>query len=93
MCRAMARTLAWIHARDGRALAERVRDYFPDADQRVLAGAFDAYLKLGLWNATPIMSQQGLEWLRDAGLQTGFLKRKVAFEEVADMRFAKQALG
>lgn len=92
MCRAMARTLKWVHAHDGAALADLLREYFPDADRRVLSAAFDEYLKLGLWNETPIMSRQGLEWLRDAGCADGFLKRRHEFEDVADMNFAQEAL-
>lgn len=92
MCRAMARTLKWVHAHDGRELAALIHDYFPDVDPRVIASAFDDYLKLGLWNESPIMSRQGLEWLRDAGLGGGFLKRKHAYEDVFDAQYAEAAL-
>lgn len=92
MCRAARRTLDWIHAHDGAALAELVRDYFPEGDVQVLAGAFDDYLRLGLWNRTPVMSRDGLEWLRDAGIAGGFLKRPLSYEEVFDGRYAEEAL-
>ena len=92
MCRAMYRTQKWVHTHDGRALAELVADYFPTEDRVTLAAAFDDYLKLGLWNETPVMLREGLDWLCEAGLGGGFLHRKHAYEEVFEMRFAEAAM-
>lgn len=61
MCRAMYRTQKWIAVHDGQALAELVKDYFPHVPQATLAASYDAYLALGVWNATPIMSRAGFE--------------------------------
>ena len=92
MCRAMCRTQKWIHAHDGRALAKLVSAYFPDLSSDLLAACCDEYLRLGLWNSTPIQSRAGLAWLCDAAVAGGRLKRAFAYEECVDMRFAEQAL-
>ena len=92
MCRAMYRTQKWIAAHDGRALAEAVGGYFPDVPRALLAACFDDYLELGLWNRTPLMSREGFEWLREAGLANGRLRRRFDYEDIAEMRFADQVL-
>jgi NitT/TauT family transport system substrate-binding protein len=92
MCRAMYRTQKWIAAHDGRALADAVAAYFPDVPANTLAAGYDRYLKLHLWNRTPIQSREGLQWLTDAALASGFLSQRPSYEEVVDPRFAEAVL-
>ena len=92
MCRAMHRTLGWIAAHEGRELAALLATWLPDVPQPVLTASFDTYKSVGLWNRTPILERAGLEWLRDAALATGILKRKITYEECVDMRWAEAAL-
>jgi len=92
MCRAMYRTQKWIQARGGTALADAIRDYFPDVPRATLAACCDYYISLGLWNRTPMMHREGLEWLRDAALAGGLLRTKFKYEDVAEMTFAEQVI-
>ena len=92
MCRAMYRTQKWIAAHDGQALAGLVSTYFPDVPVTLLGACYDDYLRLKLWNENPLMSRAGLDWLCDAGVANGRLKRKFAYEECADMQFAEAAM-
>ena len=48
LTRALYRTLKWIAARDGRALAEAIAGYFPDVPLAQLAACCDGYRSLGL---------------------------------------------
>jgi NitT/TauT family transport system substrate-binding protein len=90
MTRAMHRTLKWIAARGGRDLAEVIARYFPGVPLPVLSACCDDYRSLGLWNRTPVLKREGLEWLRDAMLAAGVIQRKSAYEDCVDMRFAAQ---
>jgi NitT/TauT family transport system substrate-binding protein len=92
MTRAMYRTLKWIAAHDGRALARAVSDYFPGLPVETLAACCDGYKARGLWNATPALQREGLEWLRDAMLAAGSIKTRFAYEDCVDMRFAQQVV-
>ncbi len=92
MCRAMYRTLKWIARHDGRDLAEAVASYFPDLPGPVLAQALGRYRTLGVWNNTPLLAREGLEWLRAAALADGRLRRHFRYEECVDMRFAEQVV-
>ena len=92
LTRAMYRTLQWIAARDGRALAEAIAGYFPDVPVARLADCCDRYQSLGLWNRTPILRREGLEWLRDAMLGAGAIRTRFAYEDCVDMRFAEQVM-
>jgi NitT/TauT family transport system substrate-binding protein len=90
LTRAMYRTLKWVAARDGRALAEAIADYFPDVPVARLAACCETYRSLGLWNRTPVLQREGLEWLRDAMLAAGAIRTRFAYEDCVDMRFAEQ---
>jgi NitT/TauT family transport system substrate-binding protein len=92
LTRAMYRTLKWIAAHDGRALADAITRYLPDIPIERLAACCDTYRSLGLWNRTPILQREGLEWLRDAMLAAGTIKTRFAYEDCADMRFAEQVM-
>ncbi len=92
MTRAMYRTLKWIAAHDGRALAEAIARYLPDIPLPALAACCNDYKALGLWNTNPVMQREGLEWLRDAMLAAGYIKTRLAYEDCVDMRFAEQVV-
>lgn len=92
MTRAMYRTLKWIAAHDGRALAETIARYLPDIPLPALAACCNDYKTVGLWNAKPVMQRAGLEWLRDAMLAAGYIKTRLAYEDCVDMRFAEQVV-
>jgi NitT/TauT family transport system substrate-binding protein len=92
LTRAMYRTLKWIAARDGRALAEAIAGYFPDVPVARLAACCDRYRSLGLWNRTPVLLREGLEWLRDAMLGAGAIRTRFAYEDCVDLRFAERAV-
>jgi len=92
LTRAIYRTLKWIAAHDGRALAEAIADYFPDVPVARLAACCDRYRSLGLWNRTPVLQREGLEWLRDAMLAAGAIGNCFDYEDCVDMRFAEQVV-
>ncbi|MGH8623049.1 MAG: ABC transporter substrate-binding protein, partial [Burkholderiales bacterium] len=92
LTRAMVRTLKWIAARDGRALAEAITGYFPDVPVERLAACCERYRSLGLWNRTPVLQREGLEWLRDAMLGAGAIRTRFAYQDCVDTRFADQVL-
>jgi NitT/TauT family transport system substrate-binding protein len=92
LTRAMYRTLKWVAAHDGRALAEAIASYFPDIPVARLAACCDTYRSLGLWNTSPVLQREGLEWLRDAMLAAGAIKTRFTYKDCVDMQFAEQVL-
>jgi NitT/TauT family transport system substrate-binding protein len=92
LTRAMYRTLKWVAAHDGRALAEAIASYFPDIPVARLAACCERYRSLGLWNRNPVPQREGLEWLRDAMLAAGAIRTRFSYEDCVDMRFAERVL-
>lgn len=92
MTRAIYRTQKWIAAHDGRDLAEAIARYLPDLAPATLAACLEAYQRLGIWNRTPVIQRAGVEWLRDAMFAAGAIRSRIAFEDLADTRFAEQAV-
>ena len=74
----MYRTLSWIAAHEARDLAALLASWFPTFPQPILTACFDGYKAIGLWNRAPILQRAGFEWLRDAALATGILKKNSA---------------
>jgi len=92
MTRAIYRTQKWIAAHDGRDLAAAIAGYLPDIPAQTLAACCNDYKGHGVWNKDPIQQRAGLEWLRDAMLACNAIRTKFTYEDLADMRFAEQAL-
>jgi NitT/TauT family transport system substrate-binding protein len=92
MTRGMYRTLKWIAAHNGSALAEAIAGYFPDLPPGRLAACCERYRSLGLWSQTPAMQREGLERLRDAMLGAGVIRTRFAYEQCVDARFAEEVM-
>ena len=92
MTRAMYRTQRWIAAHDGGELAQAIGGYMPDIPLSTLVASCRGYKASGIWNTDPLQQRAGLEWLRDAMLDCNAIRAKPAFEDLADMRFAEQAM-
>jgi NitT/TauT family transport system substrate-binding protein len=92
MCRAMYRTQKWMAAHDSRELARAIAPYFPELAPDILASALEGYRSRDIWNATPQPERAGLEWLRDAAIAGGMLKKPFRYEDCVDVRFAQQAV-
>lgn len=92
MCRAMYRSQKWIVAHSAGELAVALADYFPEIPRPVLMTCFESYKTSGLWNRDPVLQRAGFEWLRDAALADGFLKKKFTYEECVDMQYAQAAV-
>ena len=92
LVRAMFRTLKWIAAHDGQALARAVAGYFPDVPAARLGACCERYRQLGLWNRSPVLAREGLEWLRDAMLAAGAIRTRFTYEDCVDMRYAEEVL-
>jgi hypothetical protein len=45
-----------------------------------------------VWNRTPMMQPEGLEWLEAACLPSGHIQHGVPYDRCVDMRFAAQAI-
>jgi NitT/TauT family transport system substrate-binding protein len=92
MTRAMYRTQQWMAAHTAEELAACVATYFPELSQTTLTHALERYIKLRLWNRTPMMQPEGLAWLEAACLSGGYIQHGVPYDHYVDMRFAAQVI-
>ena len=92
MCRAVYRAQQWIASNSGSALAEVVAEWFPGTPREVLGACFDDYKRLGVWSSSPLVSHAGFDFIRDAGLSMGRVRKRFEFDDCVDTRFAKQAM-
>jgi NitT/TauT family transport system substrate-binding protein len=92
MTRAIYRTQQWIAAHDGAEFAQLIHSYLPDIPVQTLAACCAGYKARGVWNADPIQQRAGLEWLRDAMLACGAIRRRFEYEDLAEMRFAEEVM-
>ena len=82
----------WIAAHDAGALADLVRDFFPDLERPVLTGGIRRYLDNSVWGRTPWLEREGFE-RQAAGLSSGgLIGPPPAYEDCIDMQFVERVL-
>lgn len=84
MARAMGKTLHRIATTPGAGLAPYLHDLFPDLEPPLLAACIDRYKSLDLWNEDPDLLRTGFDWLREAMIAAGTIRRGASFEECVD---------
>lgn len=92
MTRAIYRTQKWIYAHSGAQLAAVVAAYLSHVPADVLARCFDEYKSLGVWSRDPGVKRAGIEWKRDAMLETGTIRKGLEYEDYVDPRFFEAAM-
>jgi len=93
MVRAIYKTQRWVAAASPEAIATAIASYFPALDRGVLTRALARYKAQRVWGSDPMLSKDGFERLRRALLGSGFLKRRVSFDECVDNRLAHTVIG
>jgi NitT/TauT family transport system substrate-binding protein len=92
MTRAIYRTQKWIYAHSGAQLAAVVAAYLSHVPAGVLARCFDEYKSLGVWSRDPSVKRAGIEWKRDAMLETGTIKQGLEYEDYVDPSFGESVV-
>ncbi len=92
MLRGLARTLAWVAASPGEALAECIAPYFPDLAPARLARCLDRYKSIGLWTPDPFYPEEAFTRLEHAMFTAGAITRKPGFAATADNAIVSEAL-
>ena len=90
--RAIYHTQKWIYSHSGAQLAAVVASYLAHIPADVLARCFDEYKALGVWSRDPTVKRDGIEWKRDAMLETGAIRKPLEYEDYVDPRFAEEAV-
>jgi|HubBroStandDraft_6_1064221.scaffolds.fasta_scaffold416951_2 NitT/TauT family transport system substrate-binding protein len=91
LVRGLYRTQKWLHAQPVEALAEAVQAYFPAVPRVRLTAALERYKALGIWGASPILSRDGYERLKDSLVSGGFVDG-TDFEIAVDNSLADAAV-
>ena len=92
MTRAIYRTQRWVAGQTPEALAAAIAGYFPALDRGVLTRALARYQGQGVWDADPILPEEGFDRLRRALLGSLFLKRAMPAPECVDNSLAEAAV-
>jgi NitT/TauT family transport system substrate-binding protein len=94
MIRAMAATLAWLHATPPDEVAATVGPrFFEGLDPALLAAAIARYRHLGIWMTTPRFPPEAFERLQAAMLGAGAIPRAPGFAACVDTAIEAEALG
>jgi NitT/TauT family transport system substrate-binding protein len=94
MVRAMAETLAWLHATPPAEIAAAVGPrFFADLDPALLAAGIARYKALGIWMQAPRFPREAFERLEGAMLGAGAIPRAPGFAACVDTAIEAEALG
>jgi NitT/TauT family transport system substrate-binding protein len=92
MTRAIHRTLGWFAATPANEIARALKDFFPEIDHEIFAGAIERYRALKLWGADPVIRREGYDRLHAAMRAAGALGRDITFTGCVDTSLAERAV-
>jgi len=92
MTRAIHRTLAWFPKTPASEIARALKDFFPEVDRAIFAGAIERYRALDLWGADPVIRREGYDRLHAAMRAAGALGRDIPFTSCVDTSLAVRAV-
>ena len=92
MVRALHRTLKWVDAASGAAIARAVQSYFPGVPATRLAAALARYKALGVWGKDTRLPRSGYERLAASLVSGGLIRGVPAYEDAVDNGFAEEAM-
>ena len=92
MVRALHRTLGWIEAASGAAIARAVQAYFPQVPFARLAAALARNKAVGIWGKDTRLPRSGYDRLAASLVSGGLIRSAPPFEETVDNGFAREAI-
>ncbi len=81
----------WMLTHSSKEIAEALAPSFSDTDVTVIEQVVERYKEIGVWNETPIMTEESFNRLQDVIIEAGELSEKVNFEKIVDNSFAEKA--
>ncbi len=92
MVLAIYRTLKWVAAADGPAIAAQMAPFFPEVPLARLEAACTRYQALGIWGRDPVLPRSGYDRLLAGMVSGGFVDPGTPFEQAVDNSFAEAAI-
>lgn len=92
--KAIYRAQKEINGAPAAELATHMQAYFPALNHAELVAAIERYRPFKLWKEDPVIQQAAMEQLQDMLIGTGLQKanQRVAYENLVDTKFAKEAM-
>ena len=89
MARAIYKTQRWVAGATGAAIAEAVREFFPDVAPAILEAACARYRGLGIWGHDPVLPRAGYDRLMSSLVSGGFVSPGTPFTVAVDNSIAE----
>lgn len=86
--RAIYKGQKWVDLHTASEIAQVVRPFFPEMDDKTLVTALDRYKSQDSWRHTPIISRSAYQKLLDVMTAAGELESAVPFDAIMTNRFA-----
>ena len=80
----------WVKEHTSKEIAERIANFFPDTDIKLLAEAIEKYKEIDAWNETPVMKEEAFNKLQEIMTKAGELRNKAPFEKIVNNSFAEK---
>jgi NitT/TauT family transport system substrate-binding protein len=90
--RALYRTQRWLATHGAPDIAEAIAPEFPDIDPVLRERLITRYLAQDTWARDPLLRRAGYDYLEQILLDGGFIRRRHPYEDLVDVKFARQAM-
>lgn len=82
----------WVLTHSSKEVAEAIAPSFSDTSVEVLTQVVERYKEIGVWNATPVMTEDSFNRLQDVIEQAGELSERVDFDKIVNNTFAEKVI-
>ena len=81
----------WVKNHTSEEIAEKVKDFFPDTDIKLLSASIQRYKNIDAWSETPVMKEEPFNKLQEVIKSAGELKKYAPFENIVNNEFSLKA--
>ena len=82
----------WVEAHTAKEIAEKIVEFFPDADLNTLTTSIQKYKDIDAWSTNPVLAKEAFEKLQDVIEEAGELEKRADYEKVINNKYAKEAI-
>lgn len=90
--RVVYRAQKWVANHTASQIAEEIKPFFMDTDMEILIKVINRYKTQGTWDTDPLIEKDIFEHYEDIIIMAGELDRKIPYEILVNVEFARQVI-
>lgn len=89
---ALYKGMVWVQENSSEDIADAIQPHFPDTEMDILVTLIDRYRDQDTWQPDLVLKEEGLERIMDIMELAGELDKRVEYDKIVNIEFAKEAM-